>query len=166
MRIIKAKQGQDLYAIALQELNNVLAVFDIAMANEYSITSTLDPGQLINIPAPGTYENRVTEFMEPPIETPVENFLKSIVSRNGQSLYDIALQELGSVEGVIELSLQNNLMPTTDLLPSQLIKSPIFTIDKNVVNEMKSKKIHPATAQLIYRQYLFTQGLFEYGFFE
>jgi hypothetical protein len=43
--------GQSLLDVALQELGDVAAAFDLADANELAITSALTPGQMLQVPA-------------------------------------------------------------------------------------------------------------------
>jgi len=85
----------------------------------------------------------------------VEN-LKLMVDmkvKEGQTLFDISLQELGSIEGVFELAMLNGFNMTDDLVPGQKLKLP-EVIEYDIQQYYKNKSINPATlltyqAQLI-----------------
>lgn len=64
----------------------------------------------------------------------------------GQSLYDLAIQETGTVESVFELALKNN-MSVTDTLPLDIpfeIPSEIAK-EKKIVSYYKALNLKPAT---------------------
>ena len=63
----------------------------------------------------------------------------------GQSLVDIAVQELGSVEGVFELAKLNGISVTDDLIPGQELTLPIIS-NIPIANYYANKGIKPATA--------------------
>jgi len=48
----------------------------------------------------------------------------SISAREGQNLFDISLQYLGSLDGLVELAKMNNLAITDDLKSGQVIVLP------------------------------------------
>ena len=73
--------------------------------------------------------------------------------KEGQTLFDISLQELGSIEGVFELAMLNGFNMTDDLVPGQKLKLP-EVIEYDIQQYYKNKSINPATlltyqAQLI-----------------
>ena len=68
------------------------------------------------------------------------------IVKYGQNFLDIALQELGSIEGVLILARDNNLSITADLEIGQIIKVDITKIiDKKVVEYYQNNKIIVAT---------------------
>lgn len=87
---------------------------------------------------------------------------------SGQSVFDIALQELGSVLGILEIAQLNGISVTETLTPGQTLNVPDFAIEANVVADFKRNKIKPATAKTAdsYIQKLFEDGLFQPGLFE
>ncbi len=72
--------------------------------------------------------------------------MSNIIVLNGQSLFDIALQEYGSIEAVFQLADDNGITNITDsLIPgTELIIDENMIIDKNVVNYYKNNAIYPA----------------------
>lgn len=62
-----------------------------------------------------------------------------------QSLFDIAVQECGSVESIFGLCLQNNLSVTDDLLPGQELVIPGM-YDGDIAGYFKNRNIRPATS--------------------
>ncbi len=63
---------------------------------------------------------------------------------NKQSLIDIAIQATGSIEGVFELALMNNLSVTQKLEVSQKILT-VEPINKQIKEYYQSSGIYPAT---------------------
>lgn len=62
----------------------------------------------------------------------------------GQSLLDIALQELGSLEGAYNLAVLNGLSLTDSLAAGMLLQLP-DVVDKRIVNYYSERNIRPAT---------------------
>jgi len=62
----------------------------------------------------------------------------------GQSLLDIALQELGSLEGAYALAVLNGLSLTDSLAAGMLLQLP-DVVDKRIVNYYSERNIRPAT---------------------
>tara|TARA_R100000306_G_C4376675_1_gene142229 strand:- start:2253 stop:2540 length:288 start_codon:yes stop_codon:yes gene_type:complete len=88
---------------------------------------------------------------------------------SGQTVFDIALQELGSAVGVLDIALLNGISITETLTPGQTLNVPDYVLEKNVVADFKKNGIRPATADSdseIYTQKLFQAGLFQAGLFE
>lgn len=64
----------------------------------------------------------------------------------GQSLFDLAMQELGSVEGVFELAEKADVSLTDELAVGVLLNVPVDPLDRQVVDYYKANGITPATA--------------------
>lgn len=63
---------------------------------------------------------------------------------DGQSLFDIAIQECGAVEAAFDLAVANNISMSNELASSQsLTTAPV--INKRVVEYFANKKLKPAT---------------------
>lgn len=73
---------------------------------------------------------------------------KIITIRNKQSMSDIAIQEAGTVEAIIEIAVLNNISPTADLTPGQslLVPDEFINKDSSVLEYYTRKKITPATS--------------------
>lgn len=68
---------------------------------------------------------------------------------NNQSLFDIAIQTLGSAEAAFDIALANNISITDDLEVGQTLQIPQAVTDyvrKQTVNYYKINDIKPATA--------------------
>lgn len=66
---------------------------------------------------------------------------------HNQSLLDVCLQHTGSIEGVFELAMNNNLSITDDIQVGKILNLPEgITTDKDILNYYKAKNIQPATA--------------------
>ncbi len=64
---------------------------------------------------------------------------------DGQSLYDIAIQECGSVEAVIAIAILNDISVTDELQIGQLLQIP-EPVNKPIADYYKSRNLKPATA--------------------
>jgi hypothetical protein len=71
-----------------------------------------------------------------------------VIVQSGQTLFDIALQEYGSIAGVFQLADDNGIDNITDELAvgSVLIVSDEFIVNKNIVDFYKNNRITSATA--------------------
>ncbi|QSS96580.1 hypothetical protein [Psychroflexus sp. ALD_RP9] len=66
---------------------------------------------------------------------------------SGQSVFDIAIQVYGTIEGLSLLCLENNISITEELVPGQLLQVPEFEkAKKEIVNYFENRNIKPATA--------------------
>lgn len=64
----------------------------------------------------------------------------------GQSLFDLAIQKLGSVEGVFELAEKADVSLTDELAVGVLLNAPVDPADRQVADYYKANRIIPATA--------------------
>lgn len=64
----------------------------------------------------------------------------------GQSLFDIAIQELGGIEGVFELAEKAQVSITDEISVGVMMKATAGTVDRQVVDYYKANRINPATA--------------------
>ena len=62
----------------------------------------------------------------------------------GQTLIDIAIQELGSAEGAYDLAVLNGISVTDELIPGQELQLPVIN-NKSVAAYYANKAIKPAT---------------------
>lgn len=63
MRTVSVIANQNLADIAVQEFGSIDAVFDIALANDISITSSLSPGTTLLIPEV-SYEVEIAQYFK------------------------------------------------------------------------------------------------------
>ena len=74
--------------------------------------------------------------------------MKTVIVRNNQSLFDIAIQEYGTVESVFDLAMANGLGITGILTAGQVLKAPESEyINAEVVAYYKKNDLHPATGE-------------------
>ena len=62
----------------------------------------------------------------------------------GQSIFDIAIQELGSDEGAFDLAVLNGISVTDELTPGQELALPAI-VNKAIASYYANKGIKPAT---------------------
>lgn len=70
--------------------------------------------------------------------------MTSITVKPGQTLIDLAIQELGDASLLFDLAQANNLSITSVLTPAQSIIIPDVTKDTRVVSYLKRENIFPA----------------------
>jgi len=133
--------GQTLADIAIQYLGSEEGVFALASINELGVTDVLTAGQQLELPEVvdkrvrrvyelGGYEPAVeqedTEDVNayPGIGISFETTLSGAEILPGQTLADIAIQYLGSEEGVFALASLNNLNVTDTLTPGEILSLP------------------------------------------
>lgn len=61
----------------------------------------------------------------------------------GQSIFDIAIRQFGSVEAAYDIAVKNNISITDDI--SDIVIDGINVINKPIVNYLSTKNINPAT---------------------
>lgn len=66
-------------------------------------------------------------------------------AKNGQSLFDIAIQECGSAESAFELALMNGLAVSDELANGQVLELPAVA-EKQIVRQYAVDNVFPATA--------------------
>lgn len=76
--------------------------------------------------------------------------MKEITVISNQSLFDIAIQECGTVSAVLDIAMANNISITQELIPGQKIKIPLTDkVNKDVINYFKGKRQAIATQSFI-----------------
>ncbi len=79
--------------------------------------------------------------------------MKTVEVLEGQTLIDLAMQELGDASRLFELSELNAMLPSDDLVAGQIIQVPEPTEEKReIVKALKSRK--PATKNEILEEQL------------
>ncbi|MCO5230135.1 MAG: hypothetical protein M9958_03165 [Chitinophagales bacterium] len=67
----------------------------------------------------------------------------------GQSIFDVCLQNCGTIEGVFELANQNNLSITENLITGTILQTNGVLTDDDILDYYKVKNIQPATGLTI-----------------
>lgn len=142
MRNIQAKQGEGLLELAIRGYDSILSIFDMAVDNDVAITDPLEVGSLLNLPLDSPIgQGKVYRIVEEPIE--IKNPPKMVTVLRGESLYDLAVSQLGDITRVYDLALENNIEAHRALGIGDPIYYPNERPNK-VVRELFGKR--PATA--------------------
>jgi len=72
--------------------------------------------------------------------------MRSVIVKDFQTLLDVAVQEMGSVDSVFDLARLNDISITDALQSGQQILLPDAPADEYIVNEFETKQLFPATA--------------------
>jgi len=162
---MKVLQGQSLFDIAVQQLGSAEGAFALAIANGLDLTDELVPGLELQLPevlntdialyfssrniSPATFLAVQAETVGSVVDTvyietvSVQSNLITVLQ--GQSLFDIAVQEFGSVEAIHALATLNGLSVTDELVPGTLLQKTIV-VDKRIATYYSNKGLMPATA--------------------
>ncbi|MDP1812329.1 MAG: hypothetical protein Q8K66_13085 [Sediminibacterium sp.] len=125
----KVNYGQSLIDTTILFYGSIEALVDLAFSNNIQIDSEAAIGELITTPALALpKEVRKTEKVY------ANPFVKTAAN---QALMDIAIQESGNIESLIELALLNGVNITDDLAPDTLLRKS-GVIDKNIVTLFKT----------------------------
>ncbi len=73
--------------------------------------------------------------------------MSKVVVIQDQTLFDIAIQEYGSVEGVIQLAVDNDISITEVLSPGMALDISVEPIDVDIVSYYKAHGLKPATGR-------------------
>lgn len=100
--------------------------------------------------------------------------MEKIIVANNQSLQDVALRYMGSIEAVYDIALLNGISPTQFIKSgSKLMMPKAFEVDKKTVDYFEANDLESATAIKAPRfteaenpNTLFAPGLFEPGLFK
>lgn len=161
---MKVLSGQTILDIAIQSCGGIEAAFDLAMLNGLNPTDDLVPGQELVLPDvvnsdiqeyfqnknihPATLLTVQSQVIGSVVDTIIRNV--STIQSNlipviqGQTFFDIAIQEFGSVEAAFLFATLNGFSVTDDLVPGALLQKT-DVINKNILSYYKNKNIKPAT---------------------
>jgi hypothetical protein len=70
-----------------------------------------------------------------------------IIALHNQTLSDISVRHCGTIEALVAIAILNNISPTAELIPGQLIQIPLKDYgNQEVINYFVVNKVEPATA--------------------
>lgn len=168
MSNVTALKYQTLFDVATQETGSIESVFAIALANGLSITGALDAGRVILIPDKLVVDAKAVDYLlarqiKPASDSDNQSFeplnwgTAWIISpaapasdlpvvMKGQTLFDIAVQETGSVENALAIAIANGLSLSGVVEVERAIKIPGTIIkEAKVVDYLALKGIKPAS---------------------
>jgi hypothetical protein len=71
--------------------------------------------------------------------------MRTIIAKEGQTLFDIAVQGMGDAESAYEIGRLNSISVTTGLVSGQVLMLPDQATDADVLREFEIRKYVPAT---------------------
>jgi len=162
---VRVSEDQSLDDVALQWLGSAEAAFALAEKNGLSVTDELSPGQELFLPdvidadiaayysgkaiVPALFASTFAESIAPDtiVVTVVSADMpqgKYVKASDGQTLFDIAVQRLGSAEAAYALAEKNSLSVTDELYPGQVLYLT-DTADKSVASFYDKRGLVPST---------------------
>ena len=131
---------------ALATAGSLEDLFALAVTNGKNITDELEPGQ--ELVATGISYKPSSGTSSIVRET------NQVLIMSGQTLLDLAMQELGSVEGAFELALLNSLAITDELSEGNTLKYPTIATDRIVRKAFQDNNWKPSSAKTMAGQQL------------
>lgn len=148
--------NQTLLDIAVNGGRSVEAVFELMLQNALPITAQLDPGQILNANFTGlSFPVLANAFKGVYVDGQINP-----IARINQNLIDIALQEAGAVEAVIDLMMLNNLSITHILNAGQTLGFQMqdqYKTDQQ--SYFKGNNIRPATGSTLAEGIEYLEGI-------
>lgn len=159
MRVL---EGQSLFDIAIQSCGSAEAAFDLAVLNGVSLTDEvfdeLELSDILNVEIASFFKTKNIQLATATVKESERIYIVAdtiirdsamqqsnfICVASGQTLFDIALSEFGSVDAAFELADINDLNVTDDLYSGQLLKKT-FIVNKSIHKFYKQRCILPAT---------------------
>lgn len=138
MQEVIVKQGQTIFDVAVEYLDNALMAYQIAMLNGISVTDVLQYGSTIKIP---NYTNTYTS--EKSVNQTSEVYVVTV--KQGQSLLDIAVQYCGDAAAAFDIAKINNLTFSSSLEAGTSINL-IPSLNEGLSKYFKNGNHTPATA--------------------
>lgn len=133
---MEIKPGMNLLDAALRS-GSLEDLFSIAAINGLSITDDLQAGSVV-------YSSGKNYQKSSNVILPVR-VSHSVVVLSGQTLLDLAIQEVGGLEAVFQLSLLNGLSITSTLAGGQQIQYSVKPVNKKILKAYKDNKWKPAS---------------------
>lgn len=137
MEKVIVKQGQSIIDVAVEHLQNADAAYAIALLNGFSVTQALNAGTWLKLP---TLKRSIAS--EPSVKQ-IDAFVVTV--KQGQSIFDIAVQYCGEAHAAFELAKINNITVTTSLVAGTTLLLP-KSLNEGLTKYFKDGKHVPATA--------------------
>ena len=135
---IEVKSGMTLLDAAAASAGSAEDFFSFVLLNGLSFTDDIAPGTVLQTTGK-TYKASL-----PPNNDHIT--VKAILIFPGQTLADMAIQQLGSVEAIFALANLNGLSISDEIMPGQTLNYSLTPYDKNVYKLYQDKKLKPASA--------------------
>ncbi|MGB1307539.1 MAG: hypothetical protein ACPG6B_01415 [Oceanihabitans sp.] len=169
---ITTKYNQSAFDISVQEYGSINAIIPLALANNISITSFLQPATILELPSVAitnkevknhfasskqivaSYKDRLEAVLPAGVFINKPSaLLKHIRIIANQSLLDIALQETGNLEAIMQICTTNNISVTEALTVGTEINTRNTIIDAEILSYYKNNNLRPATnIKLLYSE--------------
>lgn len=139
MNTLIVAPGENLFDMVVSNYGSIEALFDVAELNGLGVTGKLDPGAMIDCDESISVVSGVIE-----IPTAASTPYDSELAEPGQSIFDMAVQLYGGIEGVFDLAEKNGMRLTGELNAGTLVKAST-PVNKNMRAIIKALQIKPAT---------------------
>lgn len=138
---INIEAGMNILDAALASAGSMEDLFFLASLNGLSITADLKPGTIL--PATG-------KKYQPSVLGAIANReIDQVNVLSGQTLLDMAMQKLGSLEGLFSLALLNGLSVTQTLTDGQSLDFPIKPFNRIIAKSFEDNNWKPASATTV-----------------
>ncbi len=138
-QMIQIKAGENLFDAAIRLYGCLDGLLELRRKNQMDFTSEVAAGQVLEGEAI-TFEKKTITL---PASTEVNG--KKATLKPSQNMFDMAIQEYGTMEGVFILAKDNMQSLTEDLEPGTNLKIRTEPLNQAVVNFYQFRKLKPAT---------------------
>ncbi|MBE9468967.1 MAG: hypothetical protein IMY72_11710 [Bacteroidetes bacterium] len=127
--------GETIIDVAIREYGNISGIFNLTKDNDLSFSSYVAPGSELIIDDTADY----SEFQGISYEQIKQEQKNFVATLSGQNIFDISIQEFGTIEGIFNIIKNNNYSLSTKINAGTSINTTGDVIDKLVYNYFAAK---------------------------
>jgi hypothetical protein len=136
--------NETIFDVALREFGHIQGLFNLVKDNGLSYSSMVEPGTELLIDETASYaEMKTISFTHIKREQP-----KEVTPKPNQNIYDLAIQEFGTIEGVFNLVKNNNISLSTTVEAGSALNAEGEVLEKLIYNYFQART-KPATGNML-----------------
>ncbi|WP_027470135.1 hypothetical protein [Saccharicrinis fermentans] len=140
MNSISILSGETLFDVAIREYGHMQGVAQLAKDNNIELTSILSPGSVLKVDDSVTYDLPAVTVRK---NTSIAPNTQTV--HQGQNIFDIAIQEYGTLQGIEKLTIDNSIGLTENLPVGSVLNIRNEKLNKLVVEFLAGKGLKIAT---------------------
>lgn len=137
---MQLQPNQTIFDVAIQQYGNIQGVFNLIKDNDLNWSSTVEPGTELQIDDNVNY----TDYDPAHIQQQTRNQIPLIAAEPNQNIFDVAIQQFGSIEGVFNFIKNNNISVSAQVKAGVNLNAQGEVIEKLVYNYFLPRQ-KPAT---------------------
>jgi hypothetical protein len=132
--------NQNILDLAIQYYGHVQGLVHLCRDNDLELSAEPAAGTELNVDKTVDLSDLQKATVKPIQDAQVPE----VIPEPGQNLFDLAIQQFGSVSGIVDLAKNNNMSLSAIVLPGQVLNAKGEKKNKLIVNYFKSNS-RPAT---------------------